>query len=95
MYYIQPIMIISLSINTLTNFRNRIVEYEKSTSNDLIKTDVEALAEIIAKHLTVYNKKVRVDSLMVSSSCKNLSRIELIYSVNSGHIKSINRINLK
>ena len=82
-----------VSINTLTNFRNRIVEYEKSTSNDLIKTEVEALAESIAKHLTVDNRKVRVDSLMVSSSCKNLSRIELIYSVNSRLVKSINKIN--
>ena len=82
-----------VSINTLTNFRNRIVEYEKSTSNDLIKTEVEALAESIAKHLTVDNRKVRVDSLMVSSSCKKLSRIELVYSVNNKLIKAINKIN--
>jgi len=30
---------------------------------------------------------------MVSSSCKKLSRIELVYSVNSRLIKSINKIN--
>ncbi|MDR3598060.1 MAG: hypothetical protein P4L60_25300, partial [Clostridium sp.] len=87
-YETQPV-----SINTLTNFRNRLVEYENSTGEDLIKDEVEALAESIAKYLDVDNKKVRVDSLMVSSSCKKLSRIELIYSVNSRLIKAINKIN--
>ena len=86
-YETQPV-----SINTLTNFRNRLVEYENSTGNDLIKAEVEALAESIAKYLAVDNKKVRVDSLMVSSSCKKLSRIELIYSVNNRLIKAINKI---
>lgn len=87
-YETQPV-----SINTLTNFRNRIVEFEASTNEDLIKAEVEALAESIAKYLSVDNKKVRVDSLMVSSSCKKLSRIELIYSVNSRLIKALNKIN--
>lgn len=50
-----------VSINTLTNFRNRLVEYEASTNEDLIKGEVEALSESIAKYLSVDNKKVRVD----------------------------------
>lgn len=87
-YETQPV-----SINTLTNFRNRLVEYENSTGKDLIKAEVEALAESIAKYLAVDNKKVRVDSLMVSSSCKKLSRIELVYSVNNRLIKTINKMN--
>jgi len=87
-YETQPV-----SINTLTNFRNRLVEYEASTNEDLIKAEVEALSESIAKYLSVDNKKVRVDSLMVSSSCKKLSRIELVYSINSRLIKSLNKIN--
>ena len=87
-YETQPV-----SINTLTNFRNRLVEYEASTNEDLIKAEVEALSESIAKYLSVDNKKVRVDSLMVSSSCKKLSRIELVYSINSRLIKSLNKTN--
>jgi hypothetical protein len=86
-YEKQPV-----SINTLTNFRNRLVEYEKKTGIDLIKLEVENQAEIIAKHLKVENKKVRMDSLMVSSSCKKLSRIELIYSVNAKFVKMLNSI---
>ena len=87
-YETQPV-----SINTLTNFRNRLVEYESSTNEDLIKAEVEALSESIAKYLSVDNKKVRVDSLMVSSSCKKLSRIELVYSINSRLIKFLNKTN--
>ncbi|MEG0051509.1 MAG: transposase [Terrisporobacter sp.] len=87
-YEKQPI-----SINTLTNFRNRVIEYEKTTGIDLIKAEVEALAESICKYIAVDNKKVRVDSLMVSSSCKKLSRLELFYSVNSKMIKAMNEIN--
>ena len=83
-YEKQPV-----SINTLTNFRNRVIEYEQSTGIDLVKLEVEAIAEAIAKYLCIDNKKVRVDSLMVSSSCKKLSRIELIYSVNSKLVKAL------
>ena len=82
-----------VSINTLTNFRNRVIEYEKSTGIDLIKLEVEELAEAIANYLCIDNKKVRVDSLMVSSSCKKLSRIELIYSVNSRLVKTLKETN--
>lgn len=86
-YEKQPI-----SINTLTNFRNRLVEYEKSTGIDLIKLEVEAQADIIAKYLKIDNKKIRMDSLMVSSSCKNLSRLELVYSTNARFIKTLDKI---
>ena len=79
-----------VSINTLTNFRNRVIEYEQSSGIDLIKIEIEALADITAKFLRIDNKKVRVDSLMVSSSCKKLSRLELVYSVNYRLIKDLN-----
>jgi len=87
-YEKQPV-----SINTLTNFRNRVIEYEQSSGIDLIKIEVEALADITAKFLRIDNKKVRVDSLMVSSSCKKLSRLELVYSVNYRLIKDLNEYN--
>ena len=87
-YEKQPV-----SINTLTNFRNRVIEYEQLTGIDLIKLEVEALASIAAKYLRIDNKKIRVDSLMVSSSCKKLSRLELVYSVNYRLIKELNEYN--
>jgi hypothetical protein len=76
-----------VSINTLSNFRTRIVEYEQKTGRDLIKEEIESLAGVIAKYMKIDGKKVRVDSLMVSSSCKKLSRLELIYSLNERMVK--------
>ncbi len=79
-----------VSINTFTNFRTRVYEYEKQTGRDLIKEEVESLSELIAETLEIDHQKVRVDSFMVASSAKNLSRIELVYTVNANLIKKLN-----
>jgi hypothetical protein len=55
-----------VSINTLTNFRARLYDYEIETGIDLIQQEVEELVEVIAKYLKIDNKKVRMDSFMVS-----------------------------
>lgn len=81
-----------VSINTLTNFRARLYDYEQETCIDLLQQEVEEQAKLIAKYLEVDNKKVRMDSFMVSSSCKKLSRIELVYSVNARFVKLLNKV---
>lgn len=86
-YEKQPV-----SINTLSNFRARLYEYEKATGIDLIQEEVEEQAELIARYIRLDNKKIRMDSFMVSSSCKKLSRIELVYSVNAQFVKLLNKL---
>jgi hypothetical protein len=81
-----------VSINTFSNFRKRVYAYEKETGRDLIKEEVESLSELIAQTLKIDNEKVRVDSFMVASSCSNLSRIELVYTVNANLIKKLNQL---
>ena len=81
-----------VSINTFSNFRKRVYVYEKETGRDLIKEEVESLSELIAQTLKIDNEKVRVDSFMVASSCSNLSRIELVYTVNANLIKKLNQL---
>src|SRR6056297_326149 len=81
-----------VSINTFSNFRKRVYAYEKETGRDLIKEEVESLSELIAQTLKIDNEKVRVDSFMVASSCRNLSRIELVYTVNANLIKKLNQL---
>lgn len=51
-YEKQPV-----SINTLTNFRNRVIEYEQKTGRDLIKEEIENLSGTIAKHMKIDGKK--------------------------------------
>jgi len=81
-----------VSINTLTNFRNRLANYFETTGIDLIKIEVEAMAERIAGQLNIDQRLMRMDSLMISSSCKKLSRIELIYNVNHCMIKALAKL---
>jgi Transposase domain (DUF772) len=81
-----------VSINTLTNFRNRLTGYLETTGIDLIKIEVEAMAERISQYLKIDQKLMRMDSLMISSSCKKLSRIELVYSVNHCIVKTLAKL---
>jgi hypothetical protein len=81
-----------VSINTLTNFRNRLTNHLEKTGIDLIQIEVEAMAERIAQHLNIDQKLMRMDSLMISSSCKKLSRIELVYSVNHCMVKTLAKL---
>ncbi|HMA59698.1 MAG TPA: transposase [Halanaerobiales bacterium] len=78
-----------ISINTFSNFRRRVYEFEQETNRDLIKEEVKSISNLIAKKLKIDNKKVRVDSFMFASSCRNLSRLELIYTVNRQMAKKL------
>lgn len=70
------------SINTLSNFRKRLSDYFEETGIDLIQQEIEAQAKIIGKELNIDGKNYRMDSLMVSASCKKLNRISLIFHTN-------------
>ena len=87
-YEKQPV-----SINTLLNFRNRVLAYERKTNIDLIKQEIETLAALTESEMMIDGKMLRMDSMMISSSCKKLSRIELVYMVNLNLIKKLNKLN--
>ncbi|WP_229671966.1 hypothetical protein, partial [Lentibacillus kapialis] len=70
-----------LAINTLTNFRSRLVTYEAQTGIDLLHAEMEAIADQLAQHMALNKSMARMDSLMVASSCKKMSRLELVYTV--------------
>lgn len=80
-----------VSINTLTNFRRRLYNYEEETGIDLVKEEVETLSSAIADHMHIKGNIERMDSLMVSSNCKKLSRLELVYMTNLNLVKSLKK----
>jgi len=80
-----------ISKNTFSNFRERVTDYYKETGIDLIQQEVEALADLIAEQLEIEGDRARIDSFMVSSSARELSRIELVYSVNANFIKMLSK----
>ena len=80
-----------ISKNSLTNFRAAVYRYNQEHGVDLIQQEIEAHAQQFSKLLKIEGKTVRMDSLTVSSSCRKLSRLEIIYSTVARFIKVIDK----
>jgi len=80
-----------VSKNSLTNFRAAVYRYNQEHGIDLIQEEIEAQAKSFSKLLKIEGKTIRMDSLMVSSSCRKLSRLEIIYSTVVQLIKVIDQ----
>lgn len=87
-YEDQPV-----SKNSLTNFRTAVYKYNEEHGADLIKEEFESHAKEFSKMLHINGRTIRMDSLMVNSSCKKLSRLEIIYSCVFRLIEEINKTN--
>ena len=80
-----------VSKNSLTNFRSAVYKYNQEHGVDLIQEEIESHAQQFSKLLKIEGKTIRMDSLMVSSSCRKLSRLEIIYSTVARLIKVIDK----
>lgn len=68
-----------VSDRTLSRFRERLYAYEQETGIDLMKEEMESLAEAFVSLMKISGLTKRMDSLMVASSCKRMGRLELMY----------------
>jgi hypothetical protein len=73
-YREQPV-----SDRTFGRFREKVRKYEEKTGRDLIKEEMTALADVYAKYMAISPGVKRMDSAMVASSCRRLSRLSLMY----------------
>jgi len=80
-----------ISKNSLTNFRAAVYRYSQGYGIDFIQEEIESQAKTFSKLLKIDGKTIRMDSLMISSSCKKLSRLEIIYSTVARLIKVIDK----
>lgn len=80
-----------ISKNSLSNFRAAIYKYNEEHGVDLIQEEVESHAKEFAKVLNIDGRNMRMDSLMISTSAKKLSRLEIIYSCVSRLVHEINK----
>ncbi|NCC85875.1 MAG: transposase [Clostridia bacterium] len=78
-----------VSDRTLSRFRARLYDYEQQTSIDLMKEEMESLADAFVEMMKISGQTKRMDSLMVASSCKKMSRLELVYRCVSRMVKAI------
>jgi hypothetical protein len=69
-----------LSDRSLGRFRARCATYEEETGVDLIKTCILSLSTEIAEIMNISPSISRMDSLMVASNIKKMSRLELLYT---------------
>lgn len=76
-----------LSDRTLSRFRERCLTYETQTGQDLIKQCVINLADELSQIMNVTPSMSRMDSLMIHSNIKKLSRLELFYVCTANMVK--------
>ena len=80
---------IPYSDRTPSRFRERLYRHEIEVGEDLLKEEIERLGSEFAKLLKIQGNLKRMDSLMISSSCKNMGRLELIYTCISNLAKAL------
>lgn len=79
------------SDRTFSRFRGRLYSHLMETGVDLLQEEIEALAENFRIFLNINKTMKRMDSLMISSSCKNMSRIEILFTCLSNMISVVHK----
>lgn len=69
-----------LSDRTLGRFRARCNAYEEETGIDLLHDTIHSLSDEMAQMMKIDQSLKRMDSLMVASNIKKMSRLELLYT---------------
>ena len=80
-----------LSDKTLSRFRIRCYTYETSTGIDLIHETITELSGEMAAIMKINRKLKRMDSFMVASNIKKLSRLELLYTCISNLVTRLHK----
>ena len=78
-----------VSDRTVSRFRERLYHYEMETGVDLLKEEMMEMAEKMAKFMNINPSMKRMDSVMIASSCKRMSRLEIVYTCISNLIRLI------
>ena len=76
-----------ICINTIGNFRKRLYEYYEAHGRDLLEEEISALTSELIELSRMDTSLARQDSMMISSNCKKMGRLELIYTVNSNVVE--------
>ena len=79
------------SDRTFSRFRERCMKYENETGVDLFHDCIVSLSEKIAEFMNINGTVRRMDSTMIESSIKTLSRAELIYKCIENLVKLIHK----
>ena len=81
-----------ISDRTLSRFRERLYNYQILTGKDLLKDEMLRINDSYIRFLNLNSNIERMDSMMIASNAKRMSRLEIIYSVNSNAVKLIHEL---
>ena len=81
-----------VSDRTFSRFRERVYNYELETGVNLLKDEMMHLAEVYQEYMQLNSNVKRMDSLMIASRCKHMSRLEIIYQTTANAIRLIHRL---
>ena len=79
------------SDRTFSRFRERLYLHNIETGKDLLQEEMESLAENFVTYMGINSSLKRMDSMMVSSSCKKMSRLEILYTCVANMVKVVNK----
>ena len=77
------------SDRTFSRFRERLYLYTLETGIDLLQEEMESMAEAFRDYLNIEPSMKRMDSVMVASNCKKMTRLEILYTCTANMIKAI------
>lgn len=86
-YEEQPV-----SDRTFSRFRERLYNYEVNNKIDLLSEEMKHLAEVYSNFMKLRKGVKRMDSLMIASRSKALSRIQILYRTVAGALKLMHRL---
>lgn len=81
-----------VSDRTFSRFRERLYNYEMETGRNLLEEEMMHLADVYANYMNLNSNIKRMDSLMIASRCKRMSRLEIIYRTTSNAIRLLHRL---
>jgi hypothetical protein len=79
------------SDRTFSRFRERLYLHTIETGIDLLQEEMESMAEAFVNYMNIDPSVKRMDSLMVSSSCKKMSRLEILYTCVANMAKAVTK----
>ncbi|NLB90574.1 MAG: transposase [Clostridiales bacterium] len=79
------------SDRTFSRFRERLYQYTLETGNDLLQEEMESMATVFMDYLKIEPGMKRMDSVMVASSCKTMTRLEILYTCTAKMIKTLHQ----
>lgn len=75
-----------ISDRTFSRFRERLYHYELESGINLLEEEMKHLTSVFADYMNLKSNIKRMDSLMIASNCKRMSRLEILYKVTSNAV---------